>query len=755
MKKLTIKPFKKEPKLPTDFGESTWSKLKTAISCVYKKTPTRESKEELYRCVEDLCMHKLGNWLYKKLNTEVEGYIHAMVDSLVGKTSDQSYFLSIVDNVWKEHCEQMTTIRNVFLYLDRNFVSETTRGQSIWEIGMQYFRTRLESRADIQAALILGILSAIESDRMGQSIDEYAIKRLLRMLISLGLYHTKFEEPFLIDTERFFIKEGQVMIESCDPADFLIHTERRIAEAIDMTNKYLDASTKHSLLSRVESCLIVPHVNQIVDKGFIPLIDADRIADLRRMYVLFDRVGSADCVKIGWMDYMKKAGEDLMREKEKNLIDMLIELQERMENVLHKVFGTKPAFKTAIRTALEYVVNLDNSKFAELLARYLDKKLRGEKNSTENDSDKYLGPIMTFFRYMHAKDVFEAFYKKLLSKRLLASRAASNDLEKAMISMLKAECGANYTSKLEGMLQDILLSGEVRRNFKEFELCNKTNNGDDEEKSVGMEASSGEGQVAVNGSSVKKSSEIEFEVQVLTVGYWPIAVRAQSPIHLSDELKLIQKRFNSYYQSKNNGKKLAWAHGIEKCVVTAFLPKGKKELELGLYQTTVLMHFNKLHHYHHKSSFKELLMITGIEDADLRRTLQSLACGKLDTRILTKHPKGREVEDEDTFTVNMDFAHKLFRIKISSIQAKGEAEEDAEKTHEEVFRDRQYQVDAVIVRILKARKRISHTDLIGELLTQLKFVARPVDCKKRIESLIEREYLERDEDDSAFYKYIA
>ena len=64
-------------------------------------------------------------------------------------------------------------------------------------------------------------------------------------------------------------------------------------------------------------------------------------------------------------------------------------------------------------------------------------------------------------------------------------------------------------------------------------------------------------------------------------------------------------------------------------------------------------------------------------------------------------------------------------------------------------------VEGSSLNVLKARKRISHTDLIGELLTQLKFVARPVDCKKRIESLIEREYLERDEEDSAFYKYIA
>lgn len=56
------------------------------------------------------------------------------------------------------------------------------------------------------------------------------------------------------------------------------------------------------------------------------------------------------------------------------------------------------------------------------------------------------------------------------------------------------------------------------------------------------------------------------------------------------------------------------------------------------------------------------------EDSELRRTLQSLACGK--ARVLVKSPKGKEVEDGDTFTFNGEFKHKLFRIKINQIQMK-------------------------------------------------------------------------------------
>lgn len=51
------------------------------------------------------------------------------------------------------------------------------------------------------------------------------------------------------------------------------------------------------------------------------------------------------------------------------------------------------------------------------------------------------------------KDVFEAFYKRILSRRLLMGRSASMDAEKLCISKIKAECGPQFTNQLEGMLK--------------------------------------------------------------------------------------------------------------------------------------------------------------------------------------------------------------------------------------------------------------------------------------------------------------
>ena len=64
------------------------------------------------------------------------------------------------------------------------------------------------------------------------------------------------------------------------------------------------------------------------------------------------------------------------------------------------------------------------------------------------------------------KDAFEAFYKRFLSKRLLLSRSASNDLEKSVLARLKTECGAGFTKNLEAMFKDIEVSVDLNSEFK-------------------------------------------------------------------------------------------------------------------------------------------------------------------------------------------------------------------------------------------------------------------------------------------------
>jgi cullin 4 len=108
----------------------------------------------------------------------------------------------------------------------------------------------------------------------------------------------------------------------------------------------------------------------------------------------------------------------------------------------------------------------------------------------------------------------------------------------------------------------------------------------------------------------------------------------------------------------------------------------------------------------------------------------------------------------DTFTLNANFTDPKYRVKINTVQLKETAAENKE-THERVAADRNFETQAAIVRILKARKTITHAELVAETIrvTKSRGTLDVPGIKKNIDKLIEKEYLEREEDGS--YSYVA
>lgn len=84
-------------------------------------------------------------------------------------------------------------------------------------------------------------------------------------------------------------------------------------------------------------------------------------------------------------------------------------------------------------------------------------------------------------------------------------------------------------------------------------------------------------------------------------------------------------------------------------------------------------------------------------------------------------------------------------------------EADAVLSGVQVEEDRKPQIEAAIVRIMKARRTLDHHSIVTEVTRQLssRFMPNPTVIKKRIESLIEREFIERDEKDRKLYRYLA
>jgi cullin 3 len=75
---------------------------------------------------------------------------------------------------------------------------------------------------------------------------------------------------------------------------------------------------------------------------------------------------------------------------------------------------------------------------------------------------------------------------------------------------------------------------------------------------------------------------------------------------------------------------------------------------------------------------------------------------------------------------------------------------------EEVKGDRQRRVEAQIVRVMKARQTLRYNDLLEQVTKQVRssFSVQPKLIKQRLDSLIEREYVERDAGDRNLYHYV-
>jgi len=173
-------------------------------------------------------------------------------------------------------------------------------------------------------------------------------------------------------------------------------------------------------------------------------------------------------------------------------------------------------------------------------------------------------------------------------------------------------------------------------------------------------------------------------------------------------------------------------------IVSAKLPESGKEHDLvvSTYQMCVLYMFN----FYKELTLPEIAEHMGFDEETAKKNMQSLMTKQ--AKIIT-HEDGK-------FKVNMKFNSPYRRVNFPVPML----EESVKK--ERITQDRTHAVDAALVRIMKSRKQMKVTDLRLDVVTLMQ-TFKPDDAliKKRMESLIEREYLERDKNDPNIIVYKA
>jgi len=292
---------------------------------------------------------------------------------------------------------------------------------------------------------------------------------------------------------------------------------------------------------------------------------------------------------------------------------------------------------------------------------------------------------------------------------LLQKVTSHTHSERSFVQKLAVECGVEYTRSMSIMLKDIALSSELHSAYTKLPHEGFPNG-------------------------------IAHDVMVLQSNVWPERIDTRPVIPSS--LLHCQETYESFYTERHSGRKLQWIYhcGTLTLITTCF--RRKHLLVAPVYQGLLLMQFNT----QATRSLGDLCALTQLPKTECVRHLSSLTARK---HCILSGNEGKEGADTASFTVNADFVSDKLKVQLSMGKR-----EQVEKSVE-CGGDRRHIVDATIIRIMKARKRLNHTALMDEVLTRcILFKPQPAMVKTQVEHLINREFLERDDADRSVYLYI-
>ncbi|RMZ83176.1 hypothetical protein DV738_g1402, partial [Chaetothyriales sp. CBS 135597] len=719
---------------------------------------------------------------------------------------DGENFLRAVKTAFQDEQLSMGMITDVLIYMERIMMQDTHR-PSIYVAVMDLFRRHVLQAPvrDDTAFTALDLLEAtildmIQMERHGELIDRGLVRACCHVLEGLyesvaedestKLYLTSFEPKFLDVSRRFYHQEGLDLVAQADASTFCGHARRRLREEEERCQQTLAAVSDAKIRAVVEHELIATHIKDVINMegtGVKSMLDNDRLGDLANIYELVSKIDrrkthlkaalhkrvtelGAEINKAASITFNtapeKKAppkpaepkeaknAKDAKNPAERNLshqtqaailwVEQILELKAKYDRIWERAFDKDPVIEKALEAAFQDFINL-NERSSEYVSLFLDEYLkRGAKAVSELDVDAMLDRGILLLQYLANTDLFETYYRKHLAKRLLMKKTVSRDVERQMLSKMKMKIGNHVTTKLEGMIKDTDTSDNLAAQYKEY----VRNLGDADPK------------------------RIELDARILTTNQWPFELLSRNDdqgsyrtCNFPPAIERTKMRFEKFYHEKHTGRKLTWMPNLGDADVRATFKgtEGKTrryELNMSTHCMVVVMLFNDLE-AGQSLTFEQIEAETSIPRPDLIKSLGALSLVPK-WRVLKKEPQSKEILASDHFYFNEGFSSPFVKIKIASISSFGssrvENTEERRATQRRVDDERGHVVEAAIVRIMKQRKTLSHQQLMSETLQQLSARFQPdvSMIKRKIEALIDREYLERGPDeDKPSYNYLA
>ncbi|PAA60823.1 hypothetical protein BOX15_Mlig030544g1, partial [Macrostomum lignano] len=757
----------------------------------------------------------VGDELYTKLKDDLKARVVDLKRGADGKVGND--LLEYFYTHWSRFRKCSVTVDGIFNYLNRNWVKrECDEGRKniyfVYQLALNTWKEHWLKPH--QAQVIPALMSEIERERRGENILKSAyLKVIIDCYVELGFesddggaasamaasgspapasggsvsrggssrshvggggggsgkggsstdrlhfYEEMFERQFLDETEQFYRVESRDFLQQNSVTAYLAKAERRLEEERKRCSDYVHRSTEEKLLARCMEALLAAHLS-VFWQEFPALLDADREQDLGRMYRLCshvqqphraDAAGGSDSLPVNGLDRLVELFEQYVADRgleavksvssavlssegqdAKLYVDTILGVHRKYYNLVLQAFSNNRRFVEALDKACMKFINRNeltklaknNQKTPELLARYSDALLKkGSKDNVVGDElEDTLTHVMTVFKYIEDKDVFQKFYSRFLSRRLVYNQSVSEDVESSMISKLKENCGFDYTTKLQRMFQDIGASRELNTRFQDF--------------------------VTKDGAALG----LDFEIKVLSSNAWPIHISQGSGVTIPSELERCYTTFDRFYKKTHEGRKLQYSYNYCRGELITNFTKNRYTLQVSTYQIAVLMMYNTETSY----TVQDIAATTSIEPQVLQQVLAILVKAKLLTLSSAEAAAdAAELAPGTRLALNQDFKNKRLRINLNS-QLKCESKQEQEQTSRLVEEDRSYMIQACLVRVMKTRKEMKHQKLVAEVISQLsQFKPSVQQIKKNIDTLIEKEYLQRKSGERDKYEYLA
>eukprot|EP01112_Ceratiomyxa_fruticulosa_P014522 TRINITY_DN4165_c0_g1_i2.p1 TRINITY_DN4165_c0_g1~~TRINITY_DN4165_c0_g1_i2.p1 ORF type:complete len:753 (-),score=154.51 TRINITY_DN4165_c0_g1_i2:191-2449(-) len=661
---------------------------------------------------------------------------------------------------WIDWIQSCKVLDHMMAYLNRTWVKQQRSSTSdIYDIQLlSDIQWRDNLFKPLKDRLTNAMIKFIEAERNGEIINTQLLSESVQCYVRLGLnlespkdttldvYKQYFENDFLHATETYYTIESTDFIHQNGVSQYMFRVSKRLEQEQDRVRRYLHPSTLEPLIQKLDLVLLTKHKDTLSAK-FLDLLREEKNEELSVMYTLLSRIKDGleplkaqlehFIKEIGLMEIEKEAAE--AAEKPQVFVNILLRIHQKYSELIRTAFRTDSGFVASLDKAFREFVNNNavtsgdkegGAKAPHVLARYCDLVLKkGPSHITdESEMENTLNGVVSLFKYLPDKDVFMMVYHKLLSRRLISDLSGNEDAEASMIAKLKGAQGFEYCLKLQRMITDMSVSKDINTDFQNWL----------ETRAVNL--------------------KYGFNIFVLATGSWPL----QSPpsnFNVPQDMMVAIEQFKKYYETKFQGRKLTYLHHASRADVD-FRDTKKKvfKLTVSVYQMGILLLFNQFP----SLTLKDITEGTNLNEITLRPALLAL----IKTLVVVGPENPKEWTEATAFTTAPAMNPKKIKINCNIAVAPEhgpKAGVNTDVSKEEIEQDRQFKLKAAIVRIMKARKVLSHNELIAETTQQVSrwFTPKMSSLKRAIEHLIEQDYLKRVQDEKGDaglikkYEYVA